>query len=93
MIQRIAQRRRSSHVKPSTLETIEATLMQLPQADRVHLAERLLASLDEEDETLTEWIAEAERRADAHDRGEIGAISLEDALTRLRAGLPGQAAG
>ena len=37
--------------------------------------------------------AEAERRADAHDRGEIGAISLEDALTRLRAGLPGQAAG
>ncbi|MCR6668175.1 MAG: addiction module protein [Methyloversatilis sp.] len=80
-------------MKPSTLETIEATLMQLPQADRVHLAERLLASLDEEDETLTEWIAEAERRADAHDRGEIGAISLEDALTRLRAGLPGQAAG
>ena len=93
MIQRITQRQRSSHVKPSTLETIEATLMQLPQADRVHLAERLLASLDEEDETLTEWIAEAERRADAHDRGEIGAISLEDALTRLRAGLPGQAAG
>lgn len=80
-------------MKPSSLETIEATLMQLPQADRVHLAERLLASLDEEDETLTEWIAEAERRADAHDRGEIGAISLEDALTRLRAGLPGQAAG
>ena len=80
-------------MKPSTLETIEATLMQLPQADRVHLAERLLASLDEEDETLTEWIAEAERRAEAHDRGEIGAISLEDALTRLRAGLPGQAAG
>ena len=80
-------------MKPSTLETIEATLMQLPLADRVHLAERLLASLDEEDETLTEWIAEAERRADAHDRGEIGAISLEDALTRLRAGLPGQAAG
>lgn len=80
-------------MKPSTLETIEATLMQLPLADRVHLAERLLASLDEEDETLTEWIAEAERRAEAHDRGEIGAISLEDALTRLRAGLPGQAAG
>ena len=80
-------------MKPSSLETIEATLMQLPQADRVHLAERLLASLDEEDETLAEWIAEAEHRADAHDRVEIGAISLEDALTRLRAGLPGQAAG
>jgi putative addiction module component (TIGR02574 family) len=80
-------------VKPSSLDAIEATLMQLPQADRVHLAERLLASLEEEDETLTEWVAEAERRANAHERGEIGAISLEDAMTRLRADIPGQAAG
>jgi putative addiction module component (TIGR02574 family) len=80
-------------VKPSSLDAIEATLMQLPQADRVHLAERLLASLDEEDETLAGWVAEAERRADAHDRGEIGAISIEDAMTRLRADIPGQAAG
>jgi len=80
-------------VKPSSLDAIEATLMQLPQADRVHLAERLLASLEEEDETLAEWVAEAERRANAHERGEIGAISLEDAMTRLRADIPGQAAG
>lgn len=80
-------------MKPSSLDAIEATLMQLPQADRVHLAERLLASLEEEDETLAEWVAEAERRADAHERGEIGAISLEDAMTRLRANIPGQAAG
>lgn len=76
-------------MKPSSLESLEATLMQLPQADRVHLAERLLASLDEEDETLAEWVAEAERRADAHDRGDLSAISLEDAMTQLRAGLPG----
>jgi hypothetical protein len=41
----------------------------------------------------TKRIAEAERRADAHDRGEIGAISIEDAMTRLRADIPGQAAG
>lgn len=80
-------------MKPSSLDAIETTLMQLPQADRVHLAERLLASLEEEDETLAEWVAEAERRADAHERGEIGAISLEDAMTRLRADIPGQAAG
>lgn len=80
-------------MKPSSLDAIEATLMQLPQADRVHLAERLLASLEEEDETLAEWVAEAERRANAHERGEIGAISLEDAMTRLRANIPGQAAG
>ncbi|MDO6387970.1 addiction module protein [Uliginosibacterium sp. 31-12] len=72
---------------PSSLETIEATLMQLPQADRVHLAERLLASLDEEDEILTEWIAEAERRLDAMERGEVQGIPIEDALVQLRAGL------
>ncbi|MCP4635470.1 MAG: addiction module protein [Methyloversatilis sp.] len=93
MIQRVARCQRSSSVKPSSLDAIEATLMQLPQADRVHLAERLLASLEEEDETLAEWVAEAERRANAHERGEIGAISLEDAMTRLRADIPGQAAG
>ena len=72
---------------PSSLETIEATLMQLPQADRVHLAERLLASLDEEDEILAEWITEAERRLDAVERGEVQGIPIEDALVQLRAGL------
>lgn len=69
---------------PSSLETIEATLLQLPQADRVHLAERLLASLDEDDEILTEWIAEAERRLDAMERGEVQGIPIEEALARLR---------
>lgn len=76
---------------PSSLETIEATLMQLPHPDRVHLAERLLASLEEDDEILAEWAAEAEHRADAYDRGEVEAISLEDAMAQLRAGLPGNA--
>jgi len=72
---------------PSNLEAIEATLMQLPHTDRVHLAERLLASLDEEDEILAEWVAEAERRLDAMERGEVQGIPIEDALVQLRAGL------
>ncbi|GAB4061966.1 addiction module protein [Uliginosibacterium sediminicola] len=74
------------------LEAIETTLMQLPHQDRVHLAERLLASLDEEDEILAEWAAEAEHRADAYERGEVEAISLEDAMAQLRAGQSGNAA-
>ena len=72
---------------PSSLEAIEATLMQLPHPDRVHLAERLLASLEEDNEILAEWVAEAERRLDAMERGEVQGIPIEDALVQLRAGL------
>lgn len=75
----------------SALEDIEAAALQLAAADRAHLAERLLESLDEDDQILAAWIDEAERRADAFDRGEIGAIDAETSLTRLRAKLPGAA--
>lgn len=67
---------------PTPIETIEAMLLQLPKT------ERLLASLDEDDEIQMAWIAEAERRANALDRGEIGAIPLEAAMRRVRASLP-----
>jgi len=66
------------------IKVLEAAVMQLPQADRVHLAEKLLASLDDDDEILAAWVAEAERRADAFDRGEIGAVSIEEALAQAR---------
>jgi len=72
----------------TNIELLEATVMQLPQADRVHLAEKLLASLDEDDEILAAWVAEAERRVDAFDRGEIGAVSIEEALAQARASRP-----
>jgi len=71
---------------PADLQTLEATVMALPQPDRVHLAERLLASL-EDDEILAEWVAEAEHRADAYERGELQGIPIEDALAELRVGL------
>ena len=69
------------------LEHLEAAALQLPISDRAHLAERLLASLDEGDEILAEWVAEAERRADALERGETHAIPIEAALAQARAGL------
>lgn len=67
------------------LEKIEALALQLPASDRSHLTERLLASLSEEDEILTAWIEEAERRADAHDRGEMETIDFDDSIARARA--------
>lgn len=72
---------------PADLEAIEATVMQLPRTDRVHLAERLLASLDEDDDILAAWIEESERRLNALERGETTAFPVEEALAYARASL------
>lgn len=71
----------------SPLEDIEAAALQLATSDRAKLAERLLISLDEDDEILATWVAEAERRADAFDRGEIETIDFEEAIAQARARL------
>ena len=68
------------------LDAIEAAFLQLPQTDRAHLAERLLASLDD-DEILAAWIAEAERRTDAHSRGNTTWQPIDQAMSKARAGL------
>ena len=69
------------------LDAIEATILQLSQTDRAHLAERLLASLDEDDEILAAWIAEAEQRADALSRGNTTCMPIDPAMSKGRAGL------
>ena len=69
------------------LEDIEAAALQLAPSERAHLAERLLVSLDEDDEILAAWVEEAERRGDAFDRGEMGAIDFDESIARLKAKL------
>lgn len=71
----------------SPLEDIEAAAMQLTTVERARLAERLLASLDEDDEILAAWVAEAERRGEAFERGEMGAIDFDESVARLKAKL------
>lgn len=71
----------------SPLEDIEAAALQLATGDRAKLAERLLISLDEDDEILASWVTEAERRGDAYDRGEMGAIDFDEAIAQARARL------
>ena len=71
----------------SPLEDIEAAALQLAPAERAKLAERLLVSLDEDDEILASWVEEAERRGDAYDRGEMEAIDFDESLARLKARL------
>lgn len=71
----------------SPLEDIEAAALQLAPAERARLAERLLVSLDEDDEILATWVAEAERRGDAYDRGEMEVIDFDEAIAQARARL------
>ncbi|TXI73086.1 MAG: addiction module protein [Dokdonella sp.] len=71
----------------SLLEDIEAAALQLATSDRAKLAERLLLSLEEDDEILAIWVAEAERRGEAFDRGEMEAIDFDEAIAQARARL------
>jgi putative addiction module component (TIGR02574 family) len=67
-----------------TTEQIEQELMKLPIADRARLAERLIASLDEDAEVEATWIAEVRRRDDELRSGAVAGIPLEDALMTIR---------
>lgn len=58
-----------------------------PQApdESVGSMEDLPLCLDQDDEILATWINEAERRADAYERGEMGAIDFDESIARARA--------
>ena len=74
------------------LERIEAEALELSTADRCRLAERLLASLDEDDEIAAAWAEEVERRIDALEHGETSVKPVEDMIAAARARITGGAA-
>ena len=67
-----------------TTDQIEQELMKLPAADRARLAERLIASLDEDAEVEAAWAVEVRRRDEEMRSGAVEAIPVEDALTTIR---------
>ena len=67
-----------------TTDQIEQELMKLPAADRARLAERLIASLDEDAEVEAAWKAEVRRRDAELQSGAVQGIPVEDALTTIR---------
>lgn len=68
------------------LEVLEAEALRLTDSERASLAQRLLASLDENAEVEEAWAAEVERRILAVERGEVQDIPIAEALATLRAG-------
>lgn len=70
-----------------SVEQLEAEVLKLPRSIRAQLAERLIASLDENSEIEQAWTEEAERRYRQYLAGGIETIAVEDALARVRADL------
>lgn len=72
----------------ATVEMLEAEVLRLAPADRSRLVERLLASLDEDQDIEAAWDAVADARADELKSGAAVAVSLGEALARLEARFP-----
>ena len=70
------------------LEALEAEVLKLGPADRSHLLERLIASLDADPEVEEAWEREADRREGELESGAVAAVTGHEAMARLRARLP-----
>jgi putative addiction module component (TIGR02574 family) len=67
-----------------SIQEIESQALRLPARQRARLAQHLIASLDEDDETAEGWADEAARRAGAVADGTVGTISADDAIAEAR---------
>ena len=73
----------------TTLETLEAEILKLARADRSHLLERLIASLESDPEIEDAWEREADRREAELESGSVTVVPGPEAVARLRARLGG----
>lgn len=73
----------------ATLESLQAQVLSLSKADRSRLLERLIASLDVDPSAEEEWERLAEAGDAELDSDPLGTVTLDDAMTRLRAKFPG----
>jgi putative addiction module component (TIGR02574 family) len=69
------------------LEILESEALKLTLGERAALAQRLLASLDEDAEIENAWATEIERRIAEVESGAVQVIPIAEALARVRAAL------
>ena len=69
------------------LEILEAQALKLTTSERAPLAERLIASLDEDAETEEAWAVEVERRVAEIESGRVQMIPSDEAIARARESL------
>jgi putative addiction module component (TIGR02574 family) len=68
-------------------EKLEAEALKLTLGERAALAQRLLASLEEDAEIEEAWAAEVERRIAEVESGSVQLIPIVEALAQVRAAL------
>lgn len=69
----------------SPVHELEAAVLALPGRERARLAQRLLASLDEDQKEVRDaWVAEVEERLARYRAGEIEALSVEEVMREAR---------
>lgn len=71
-------------MKVITTAHLEAEILKLPRSVRARLAERLLSSLDEDNEIEQAWAEEADRRYKAYLSGEEKSRPVEDVMASIR---------
>ena len=69
---------------------LESKALKLPPKERARLAERLIASLDQETDPDAEelWLQEAERRLDELESGSASGIPADQVFEKARSTLP-----
>ena len=73
----------------NTLEVLEAEALKLAPGDRSRLAERLLASLDEDEEIEVAWDTLADEREAEIGATSAGTVPFDVAIARLETRFPG----
>jgi len=69
------------------LEILELEALKLTAGERAALAQRLLASLDDDTEIEEAWAVEIERRIADVESGAVQVIPISEALAQVRAAL------
>ena len=69
------------------LESLEAQALTLTEAERSHLLERLVSSLDVDPDMEAAWDRVAEQREAELAAGQVSPVPVSEALARIRHGL------
>lgn len=69
------------------LESLEAQALTLTEAERSHLLERLVSSLDVDPDVEAAWDRVAEQREAELAAGQVSPVPVSEALARIRDGL------
>lgn len=73
---------------PDTVIDISSVLqraLSMPRPERSYLAERLLISLEDDDEMPPQWRAEMDARVQGRERGKTRSLSHEEVMAELDA--------